>query len=102
MTDGQLVAGVIGILAPMAMALLKKFGLSKKAQDAAILAALIAITGLLMLASGDINPKACADLGLEECFKVVYGYLGAVVGGAFVTYKMFFEALGIDAKIAGK
>ena len=99
--NGELVAGLLGVVAPAALAFLKRFGLSEKQQNAAILGVLIVLTGLVMVASGDINPAACAELGLMECVEVVYGYLGAVIGGAFISYKMFWQALGIDDKIAG-
>ena len=102
MTNGELIAGLLGIIAPAVMALFKRLGLEEKKQNALILGALIVVTGVVMLASGDIDPAACAELGLMECIEVVYGYLGAVVAGAFVSYKMFWQALGIEDKIAGK
>jgi hypothetical protein len=102
MTNGELVAGLLGIIAPIVNAWFKRFNLEEKQQNAVILGFLIVVTGLVMLASGDINPKVCADLGLMECVEVVYKYLGAVIAGAFISYKMFWQALGIDDKIAGK
>ena len=46
-----------------------------------ILAALIAVSGVMMVGSGEISLSACSELGLEECFNVVYKYVGLVVGG---------------------
>jgi di/tricarboxylate transporter len=102
MTDGQLVAALIAALAPAVLALFKRLNISKEAQSAIILGVLVVFAGLAMLASGDIDTKACSGLDLMACVQVVYGYVGAVLGSAFVSYKLFWGALGIDDKIAGK
>jgi len=102
MSGRELLAALIGIFAPVAAAYLKKLGLSRKKQDMVILVALIAVAGVMAVGSGEISTNACAGLGLEACFGVVYKYIGLVVGGAFVSYKMFWQASGIDDEIAGK
>ena len=101
MSDGQLVAGILGILAPIVNALFKRLGLGEKAQNALILGFCIVVAGFAAFASGDISVDACAGLDLQACVEVVYGYIGIVLVGAFVSYKMFYQALGIDDKIAG-
>ena len=101
MTGSELLAGLLGIIAPAINALFKRLGLDEKVQNGIILAACIVGAGVMMLASGELDPAACAELGLLDCLSVVYKYLGLVLGGAFVSYKMFWQALGIDDKIAG-
>lgn len=102
MNGTELLAGLLGIVAPAVNALFKRLGLSEHAQNGVILAACIVGAGVMMLVSGELDPAACAELGLVDCVGVVYKYLGLVLGGAFISYKMFWQALGIDDKIAGK
>jgi hypothetical protein len=101
MSGAELLAGLLGIVAPAILALFKRLDLSKTAQSGIILAACIVGAGVTMLASGELDPAACSGLDLLDCVSVVYKYLGLVLGGAFVSYKMFWQALGIDDKIAG-
>lgn len=101
MTGSELLAGLLGIIAPAINALFKRLGLGEKAQNGIILAACIVGAGVMMFLSGELDPAACAGLDLPGCLSVIYKYLGLVLGGAFVSYKMFWQALGIDDKIAG-
>lgn len=102
MSGQELLAALIGIFAPSITAVLKRWGWSRKKQDMLILAVLVVVAGVMAFGSGEISAGACAGLGLEECFGVIYKYIGLVVGGAFVSYKMFWQASGIDDEIAGK
>ena len=102
MSGSEILAALLGLLAPIVNAWFKRWGLGEKEQNVIILSFLIVVSGVMMIGSGEISLSGCAGMGLEECFGVVYKYLGLVVGGAFVSYKMFFQALGIDDRIAGK
>jgi len=98
----EALAGLIGILAPAALALFKRLGLKKVQQDMVVLAVLIVVSAMMMFASGELNPLACSELGILECLGVVEKYLGLVIGFALISYKMFWEASGLDNRIAGK
>ncbi len=102
MTDGQLFAGLLAVIAPLVLALFKRLNLSKEATSAIILAGCVVVAGVGLFTSGQLDPKACAGVDLVECVKVVFAYLSAALTLAFVYYKMVWQALGIDDKIAGK
>jgi hypothetical protein len=102
MSGQEILAGLIGVLAPVVVAAFKRLNLNEKMQNLVTLIILIVITGIMMVGSGEISLHACSGLGLEECVGVVYKYVGLVIGGAFLSYKLFWQALGIDDKVAGK
>ena len=101
MSDGQLFAGLLAILAPLGLALIKRFNLSKEVTSGFILLGCIVVAGIGLFLSGQLDPRACAGVDILECVKVVFAYLSAALTLAFVYYKMVWQALGIDAKIAG-
>lgn len=100
--NGDWVIGLLGVLAPLVNALFKRLGLGEKAQNALILGFCVVVAGFVAFAKGDIAVNACAGLDLQACMEVVYKYVGIVLVAAFVSYKMVWQALGIDDKIAGK
>ena len=102
MTNGQLGAALLAVLAPLVLAWFKRFNISENAKQGIILAGLLVIAGFSMWLSGDIDPKVCASLGLLECVRIVVGYVGAVFTAALVSYKYVWQAFGIDDRIAGK
>lgn len=102
MNGQEVFAGLVGIVAPVVVGLFKRLGLSDKQQNLVTLCVLVVITGVMMVGSGEISLTACSGMGLEACVSVVYKYVFLVIGGAFLSYKMFWQALGIDDKIAGK
>lgn len=101
MTNGQLGAAILAFLAPLVLAIFKRYDLSENVQAGVILGGLLVVAGFSMFISGDINPMACAGLGLIACVKIVVGYLIAVFGTALTSYKYVWQAFGIDDKIAG-
>lgn len=102
MTDGQLVAALLAMVAPLVLALFKRLKLSKEATSGIVLAGCVVVAAIGLFMSGEIDPRGCADADLVECVKVVLSYLTLSLGVAFVYYKMVWQALGIDDKIAGK
>lgn len=102
MTDGQFGAALLAVVAPLVLALFKRLKLSKEAMSGVVLAGCIVVGGVGLFMSGEIDPKACAEVDLVECVKIVFTYLTLSLTVAFVYYKMVWQALGIDDKIAGK
>jgi len=96
-----LVTEMLAFVMPALAALIKRLNLSKTAQDMAILAFYIVVAGLAGILIGNIALDACADISLEACVAVVIGYIQLVMAQAFIWYKMFWQASGIEARIAG-
>jgi len=101
MTDGQFVAALLAVVAPLFLALVKRYDLSKEAISAIVLAVCVVVAGFGLFLSGQIDPRVCAAIDIIECVKAVFTYLTLSLGVAFLYYKMVWQALGIDDKIAG-
>lgn len=82
--DQQGWTAVLGLIAPLIIAVLKQSGFTK-AQNS-----LIALG--VCLAVGITDAWYFGTLDLMDVAKTVF----TVISTAFVTYKMFFQALGID------
>jgi hypothetical protein len=102
MTDGQFVAALLAVIAPLVLAFFKRLNLSKEAMSAIVLAGCVVVAGFGLFLSGQIDPRVCAAIDIIECVKVVFTYVTLSLGVAFIYYKMVWQALGIDDKIAGK
>lgn len=95
------VTAMLGIIFPFIAALVKRLGLERKVQDAVILGLLIAFAGGAFFVLGDISVSACKDSDLPSCATVIAGYISLVVGQAYIWYKMFWQAFGLDDRISG-
>ena len=102
MSNAELLAGLLAVIAPLVLALSKRLKLSKEATSGIVLAGCVVVAGIGLFVSGELNPKACASVDILECVKVVFAYLTAALTVAFVYYKMVWQALGIEDRIAGK
>jgi len=102
MSNGELLAGLLAVIAPLVLAIFKRLNLSKEATSAIVLAGCIVVAGIGLFTSGQLDPRACASIDVVECVKTVFAYLTAALTVAFVYYKMVWQALGIEDRIAGK
>lgn len=82
--DQQGWTAVLGLLAPLVIAVLKQSGFTK-AQNSLIALGVCLVAGIWdALYFGNVEPQAIAETVFQ------------VISAAFVSYKMFFNALGID------
>ena len=102
MTDGQFVAALLAVVAPLVLAVFKRLNLSKEVMSAIVLAGCVVVAAFGLFVSGKIDPGVCAAIDIVECVKVVFSYVTLSLGVAFLYYKMAWQALGIDDRIAGK
>ena len=82
--DQQGWTAVLGLLAPLAIAVLKQSGFTKKENSLIALGVCLVVGVWDSFYFGNVDPMDVA------------GTVFQVISTAFVTYKMFFSALGID------
>jgi SNF family Na+-dependent transporter len=88
--DQQGWTAILGLLAPLVIAVLKQSGFTK-AQNSLIALGVCLVVGIAdAIYFGTLDPMDVA--------KTVF----TVISTAFVTYKMFFQALGIDDWLTAK